>query len=50
VLYDCIIENFILKSKTKWVDGLQVVLYLYFVLKQIGNGSVVMIPVKQDFR
>ena len=34
--YDWIIEKFILKSKTKWVDGLQFMLYSHFVTKQIG--------------
>lgn len=34
--YDYIIQKFILKSNTKWVDGQQFVLYLYLITEQIG--------------
>jgi len=37
--YDYIIQKFILKSKTKWVDGLQFVLYLYLITEQIGMAE-----------
>lgn len=37
--YDYIILKFILKSKTKWVDGLQFVLYLYLITEQIGMAE-----------
>jgi len=37
--YDYIIENFTLKSKTKWVDGLQLVPYRILLQSKLGMGE-----------